>query len=91
MSRNRFVSTAGRSASFLSKETVALGFVSSLLYVWDGCKEHWCSGRDDDETAFDEFLGIAKHDFMVFASSTRILVSIDDEVSKSKQTFRING
>ena len=41
-------------------------------------------GSSCDKTAFDEFVGVAAHDFAVFAGSWFAFVGVDDEVSGSK-------
>ena len=41
-------------------------------------------GATGDETAFDEFVGIAAHDFAVFAGAWFAFVGVDDEVSGSR-------
>ena len=41
-------------------------------------------GAPGDETAFDEFVRVAAHDFTVFAGAWFAFVGVDDEVSGSK-------
>ena len=89
-----------RSASVLPKESAAVGFVNSLSYVWrllrefstdvnvSGISVHRVTGG---EIAFDEFVGIATQDFTILASSRFTLVSIDDNVPRSKQTPERTG
>ena len=41
-------------------------------------------GAPGDETAFDEFVGVAAHDFTVFAGAWFAFIGVDDEVSGSR-------
>ena len=71
-----------------------MSYVWRLLREFDtgvnvsGISVHRATGG---EIAFDDFVGIATHGFIVLAGSRFTLVNIDDEVPRSKQVSGWTG